>query len=325
MDRKNKPYFFTEGLKEVSRFLGGDENIYLGIRPYGFHAGNQIVFNVYPDLLCEFLRKRGIEPKFNFFIFINDWEQVKFAQSDNSIKNYPFNVSPQDTIFQFAIHDKTIATLVDHWESVILENFYENVKNKYPQVSIFPVRNSSMRSSKWMKKVVLKTIEEPGLVADVLRRYSGKNVEEGAEYCRAVCPMCRTALVKNSLMGTDDVAIQCQNCGFNGIRNYSTLYFWLYHKPLAIPRIKEYRIDLCITGADHHNEGDFLVRKNLFRAYNISVKMPKTLYTPVLYGKNELPMGKSKNNTVNVEYNLLRKMVSETNSKIVRIGNLYGG
>ena len=49
----NKPYFFYSGIKELATTLSGKENIYLGIRPYGFHAGNKIPFVIYPMLLCE--------------------------------------------------------------------------------------------------------------------------------------------------------------------------------------------------------------------------------------------------------------------------------
>ena len=35
---ENKPYFFQDGINELSQELSGDENVFLGIRPYGFHA-----------------------------------------------------------------------------------------------------------------------------------------------------------------------------------------------------------------------------------------------------------------------------------------------
>ena len=53
----NKPYFFYSGIKELATTLSGKENIYLGIRPYGFHAGNKIPFVIYPMLLCEEMEK----------------------------------------------------------------------------------------------------------------------------------------------------------------------------------------------------------------------------------------------------------------------------
>ena len=67
----NKPYFFYSGIKELATTLSGKENIYLGIRPYGFHAGNKIPFVIYPMLYCEEMQRAGKIPAFNFFLFIN--------------------------------------------------------------------------------------------------------------------------------------------------------------------------------------------------------------------------------------------------------------
>lgn len=318
---KNKPYFFVEGAKQLTKELKGDENIYLGIRPYGFHSGNQIPFNVYPDLLCEFIQKRNIEPKFNFYVFINDWEQDGFAEDKDFLKEYPFNISPKKTTFQFLVEKEKNISLVEHWESIILDSLYKNIKSKYKKISIFPVRNSHMRNNKHMKEVVLKTIKNPDLVINILRKYSGKKILPKTHYCKAICPKCKTALVNNEVVDNDNIKIKCNNCDFHAIRNYHTLNFWLYHKPLALPRIKEYNIDLCITGTDHYKEGDFIVRQKLFEAYGIDIRMPKTLYTQALYGRNGKPMGKSKGNAEIIDYNLLKNLVLNTdkNESVVKI------
>ena len=60
---------------------------------------------------------------------------------------------------------------------------------------------------------------------------------------------------------------------------------------------------------DHYNEGDFISRQKLFKAYNLPVKMPRTLYTPTLYGRNGLPMGKSKGNYEDLDIKHLMKIV----------------
>lgn len=39
-----KAYFFQNGIKQLAREITGEENIYLGIRPYGFHAGSMLPF-----------------------------------------------------------------------------------------------------------------------------------------------------------------------------------------------------------------------------------------------------------------------------------------
>ena len=43
-----KPYFLHQGFLELASTLEGNENIYLGIRPYAFHAGNIVTMVIYP-------------------------------------------------------------------------------------------------------------------------------------------------------------------------------------------------------------------------------------------------------------------------------------
>ena len=167
-----------------------------------------------------------------------------------------------------------------------------------------------MRDMAIMKDVVIKTIKDPNLVGDVLRQTTQKTiVEEPYGYCRAICPHCKSARTENKIINDDDIQINCPNCGLSRSYNYHLLNFWLYHKPLALPRIKIFNIDLCITGNDHYNEGDFISRQKLFKAYNLPVKMPRTLYTPTLYGRNGLPMGKSKGNYEDLDIKHLMKIV----------------
>src|SRR3989344_4571671 len=87
-----KPYFFQKGIEELAHEVKGNENIYLGIRPYGFHAGNMLAFIIYPLLLCEEVRKMGVIPSFNIFIFINDWEPIILEEVSRIREKYP-NVS----------------------------------------------------------------------------------------------------------------------------------------------------------------------------------------------------------------------------------------
>jgi len=51
-----KPYFFQNGIRKLAQEISGEENIYLGIRPYGFHAGNMLPFVLYPILLGQELK-----------------------------------------------------------------------------------------------------------------------------------------------------------------------------------------------------------------------------------------------------------------------------
>ena len=37
-----KPYLYFDGLKQLTKEINGNEVVHIGIRPYGFHAGNVI-------------------------------------------------------------------------------------------------------------------------------------------------------------------------------------------------------------------------------------------------------------------------------------------
>ena len=318
-----KPYFFQDGINSLAKQLTGNENIYLGIRPYGFHAGNKIPFIVYPLLLCKALENFGKKAKFTFYIFLNDWEQDGFDETYTDIKTHPFNVIPKYTTFQYTLYENGGGSIVDYWESKIIDEM-SIIHDKFPFVRLRCIRNSTMRDMPTMKDVVLKTIKNPKLIANIFQEATGKEVlAHPCSYCRPICPHCKTAKTLATIQNEDDIHISCQNCKLDKIYNYHLLNFWLYHKPLAIPRIKEFKINLCITGADHYNEGDFVIRRKLFEVYRITVDLPKTLYTPTLYGRNNLPMGKSKGNYENIDTDILLEFLERyPNQEIIYLNDL---
>jgi hypothetical protein len=310
---ENKPYLLMEGLDEIAKNFRGNENIFLGIKPYGFHAGNKIPFVVYPMLLCERMLEYGKTPRFNFFVFINDWEQTRFDPKLTNLEKHPFNVIPQFTTFQFS---KDPAHDVNYWESVISHSVYD-VKRKYPDVSVRCVRNSAMRDMIVMKDVVLKTIGRPDLLGDIMIDL-GFNVHKNFPYtfCNPICPKCFSARTSAEVIGHDDIRLKCPDCGNEGAYNYHILYYWLYHKVLALPRIKTFSIDLCISGMDHYKEKDFHSRNALYKAYGIDMKPTYILYAPSLYGENNMPMGKSKNNCLDISVETLVKMIKNNQNSM---------
>lgn len=305
---EHKPYLLMNGLKEIAHEFTGDENIFLGIKPYGFHAGNKIPFVAYPILLCEELEKNGKQARFNFFVFINDWEQTRFDPEKTNWKEFPFNVIPQFTTFQFS---KDEAHDVDYWEKVICSAVHE-VKERFPNVSIKCVRNSSMRDLPIMKEVVLKTIKNPDLLGNIMNNLGfplHKNFPY--TYCNPICPKCTSARTVATIIKDEDISLTCSDCGHQGVYGYHDLYYWLYHKILALPRIKYFDIDLCISGLDHYKEKDFDSRYALYDAYGIKMKPTHILYTPALHGANGLQMGKSRNNCANIETEQLLQLIKK--------------
>ncbi len=317
---QDKPYFFINGIKQLVRKLSGRENIYLGIRPYGFHAGNQMPFMVYPYFLCQETEKYGKKARYTFFLFLNDWEQDALEGPD--VINYPFNVLPQNTTFQFLPSPEKGKTMVDFWEPIIVSNV-EYALRDFREVQIKAVRNSSMKLDPIMKYVVLTTIKQPWLVKETLQKYSGKQVlDVPTVYSSAICRVCHSAKTETVVLGKDIIKNRCLVCGHEDSGPYHEYDYWLYHKPLALPRIKSFNIDVCISGLDHYNEGDFVSRRELFKAYDIKVKYPKMLYTPLVLGYNGLPMGKSRKNDKFVELErLLEKVEKMPNQKIIKISD----
>ena len=54
----------------------------MGIRPFGFHAGNLLSLYVYPYLFCEEVQENGKPVNFTFFCSINDYEQDELDGPD---------------------------------------------------------------------------------------------------------------------------------------------------------------------------------------------------------------------------------------------------
>jgi len=314
-----KAYFFQDGIKQLAQEVTGKENIYLGIRPYGFHAGNMLPFVLYPVLLSEELKKLGKEPKFNLIIFINDWEQDGLAGPN--IKMYPFNIFPKNTTFQYVLDPENNNTnIVDYWEPIIVENV-KQVQLLFPEVKVKSVRNSKLKNHPIMKKHLLFTIQNPQVVANLLRKYTNKKVlDKPLSYAMAVCPKCKKAKGKTSYK-SGKIYHSCFSCGETTFGEYQDFDYWFYHKPLALPRLEIFDIDICITGSDHYDEGDFIVRQELIKKYGSGAKFPKTLYTQIVLGRDGDTMGKSRGNAEMVSLEELTDLFNKyPNQKTIQIG-----
>ena len=308
-----KPYFFHDGIKVLAEKFKGTENIYLGIRPYGFHAGNQLPFMVYPMLLCQEIEKLGKKASFTFYVFINDWEQYQLDGPDP--KRYPFNIYPLGSTFQYTkLPGDQQTGIVDHWHPII-ENAVRESLSKFPSVSVKSVRNSDMKQMGEMKRILIETIKNPNLVADVLAEHTNTTVLPTPRiYALAVCPKCQQVNGHSEVLTDGSISHQCDACKQKSNGSYEDFDYWFYHKPLALPRISIFNIDLCITGADHYREGDFIVRQKLFESYKLKNKLPLTLYTQTVYGKDGQVMGKSKKNDVYLDPKYLYQKVINNNS-----------
>lgn len=309
-----KPFFYYRGICQLAKTLKGNERIYLGIRPYGFHAGNAATLVAYPILLCRELEKLGKLPKFTFYVFLNDWEQDSLDGPNPKL--YPFNILPKFTTWQYMKDPiDTNRPIVNYWEKVIISNV-ELIKHYFPDVKIIAKRNSQMKDRPEMKKCVLKTIKDPEITFNILKRYTNKKfLDLPVIFSSAVCPNCHAARGKTEVLKQNNIRHHCSICGKETSGRYESFDYWLYHKPLALPRIEAFDIDLCITGSDHFEEGDYVVRKKLFEAYKIKKKPPTTLYTSSIFGEDGNVMGKSKGNARLIDLDKLLHLITVNKNK----------
>lgn len=308
-----KAYHFNDGLEQLATQVRGDEHIYLGVRPQEFHAGNMLTMVAYPLLFCRAVANQGKSVRFSFYVFINDWEQDAL-DGPNPI-DYPFNVYPLHTTFQYMPYRGNRAeSTVDHWEPIIIGQI-KRIQREFPEVTIVPVRNSAMKCNKRMRSAVLTTIRHPEIVADTLRKHASFTLlDEPIVYALAVCPACTYVRGKTTVtdqQNKPEITHHCDQCGTVTVGDYEAFDYWFYHKPLALPRIQHYAIDICITGSDHYNEGDHAVRQELMERYGIDVPVPVTLYAPVLIGSDGRKMSKSKANYFSLPFTKIMQLAQQ--------------
>ena len=287
-------FHYLDGLKELVKELKGDENIYLGIRPSGFHSGNALTLVVYPILMCQLLsKKRKIKPEFTFYLFLNDWEQDDLEGKDT--KAFPFNVYPKNTTLQHIDKINSRNPSIYFWLSFI-KSQVRLISKYFPSVKIVPIKNSEMKNSDIMKKHLLKTLSSDKEIGDIFDQHSGFSVKKGnRQYALAVCPECCLSKGKTLVSKKKDlVTHKCKHCKTKTTKHYEDFDYWFYHKPLAIPRLEAFNIDLCITGSDHKKENDYKIRQELISFFGAKVRPFKTLYTPVVMAADKKKMGKSK-------------------------------
>lgn len=291
-----KPYLYFKGLKKLAKEATGKEVVHIGIRPYGFHAGNVMSMIVYPYLLCKELQKEGKVPKFKFFVSINDWEQDSLDGPD--YRRYPFNIFPKKTIIKFVTDDKKCCkSIMHHWRPIIERNILV-LKKTYPRLTFKFVKNSDLISNSICKKLLKETITSPREQLKIYKKFSGKEILDTTfSFAKAVCPACNSACGQTIVQKNNKVNLMCESCGTNSIKPLNKFQYWWYHKPMLLARILIFKTDILISGGDHFSEGDFKIREALLKKYSPKFKIPKMLFSPIVLSTNGERMSKSKYNT----------------------------
>lgn len=302
MDDYSKELFLClDGLRRLIETVDGNENIHAGIRPYGFHAGNAFALVCYPYILCKlYFERYGKQPRFTFFISINDWEQDALDGPD--YKKYPFNIYPKNTSIQhmrYIDSDGSEYAMADYWQPII-EMAVKSRLKEFDFVNLHFVRNSSLKSHPVFRDFLARTIADPVTQSNIFRKHSGKDLlKSPLSYAGVICPSCKKAHGETNIVdfSYDSVSWHCFECSVNVKRLLEDFDYWWYHKPLLVARLKIFDIDITLSGGDHFSEGDYMIRKELIRWFDDSIKNPKMIFTPTLLSPvNNERMSKSQGN-----------------------------
>lgn len=290
-----EPYLYFDGLLKLTKDIQGDEIVHMGIRPYGFHAGNAMALVVYPFLLCKYLKEIGGKVELKFVVSINDWEQDLLDGPDP--RKYPFNIFPKNTSIYYLPDDKGCCrSLTDHWQKVIERNVTP-LQITYPGISFKFVRNSELIKHPFCKWMLSETIKDPRKQFEIMKNNSGKEtLENPVQYAGAICPECHRAHGETRIADDGRVLWKCQECGCDTSGNIEEFQFWWYHKPMLLARMEIFKMDITLSGGDHFTERDFNIRRAFIKEYAPDIKEPRMLFTPTIIAPNGERMSKSRNN-----------------------------
>lgn len=248
----------------------------------------------YPILLCEAMEVIGKRAEFNFHLFLNDYEQHKIAGPDPKVFRY--NIFPSDTTIQFAPSQDRDKSAADYWTPVIIGAVSE-IGRRFPGTKLHPVRNSEMRDSPTFRAVLTETLRSPERIAELIRKTTGKAVLDGAVYALPLFPDDHAPAFDFDIEADDSMTLR-RGRQTVGTFAYEELHYWFHHKPLAVPRIHDRNIDVCITGIDHWKEGDFVIRQGLIDLFGLKRAIGdfETIYAPTLVAPDGKKMSKSRGN-----------------------------
>jgi lysyl-tRNA synthetase class I len=290
-----RPYLYFDGLIKLSQEMRGDEVVHVGVRPYGFHAGNAIALCAYPFLLCKYLRSLGKEPRIRLVVSINDWEQDELDGPDP--RQYRFNIHPKESSLQYLPDQRgCCGSSVEHWQPII-ERCVGRLKDSYPLVDIRYVRNSELIKYPLCQELLVETIRNPHAQLAIFSEHSGLPVlPEPVSFAGAVCPKCYTTHGCTAVTNADVIRHECAKCGSVSEGAVSDFKFWWYHKPMLLARLGIFDIDITLSGGDHFTEGDFNIRRAFISNFAPSIQEPKMLFTPTILAEDGQKMSKSRHN-----------------------------
>ncbi|MFA6268523.1 MAG: hypothetical protein WCW13_05410 [archaeon] len=320
-----KTYLCWKGLQQVAKEAKGDERISIGIRPYGFHAGNELTLFVYPWHLCNLVQKLGKEPKFTFFISLNDTEPegLKYLYEDSTTGYYykkedlilteevPFeyNIFPKNTSFQYTTDPEGCCkSMAEHWSKLIKQKVLR-LKKDFPLINITFIDSSSTTNTPAYKKALKLIISRPEILGNIVNEYSKVCFEKDwLSWAGAICPNCHSAQGKTTI-SKETVTFECEYCGQSYSGDIEKTSFWMHHMLLLAPRLKLFNIDLFFRGYDHYSCNHIPINEKLYKELYSEHPKVKTIVPPLIIRPDGRKMSKSRSNEKTINTQKLKSLV----------------
>lgn len=309
------------GLQDISQTLTGRETMGIGIRPFGFHAGNMTSIVAYPILLGEELRKQGKEPAFDLHCWFNDVEQHSIVGHDiDPEHDDEANIYPAYKTLQFTPAPSNFpGSVVDYWQPLI-ENGVREIQKRFPEIKITFHRTSELRLSDAFEEAVIKAIKYPDVVADLVESHLNMRVHRPVEFVRAVCPDCTIPVANTSVDEKNLITINCGDCQIEETGPVSQFDWWLQHRILTLPKLAiGDGFDIWMMGYDHFQERETPVREKLAEEFGLTVFNYTAVHAPLLLSYDGKKMGKSNHNVAYVPLEELLSLLRSNHDEMISI------
>lgn len=309
-------FLFSQGIKELSYNLSGNETIHVGIRPFGFHAGNKLSLIAYPWLLAEHMYSLGIEPKFKLIVSINDWEPYSLRYLDP--KDHT-NIFPQATSFQYTPDPfGCCRSIVDHWEPLIQKGM-ESLSQNFPKLTIEFHRNSSLKKFTLFFSFLKGTLHQAHIIRNTIEQANKDSIKcSKNQYAGAICPICKSAQGQTKYFIDDNMTqFKCQNCSAFSENSLNSFDYWWNHIPMFTPRLTIFNVDLCILGGDHLIQNTITIKDLLLTKLVPNFNVPMNLVTPILLSYDGMKMSKSMNNMIDIDIEQVLNLARDHNQETI--------
>lgn len=317
-------YISWDGLDAISSKLTGKETMGIGIRPFGFHAGNMASIVAYPILLCELMSQKGKEPEFDIYCFFNDVEQHAIVGHESRPDDDDSaNIYPADKTLQYTPGpDGFKGSVVDYWRPLI-ENGAREIQARFPKVKLSFHTTSDLKTTETFGSAVRTALTQPEKIAEILEQKTGLEVYRPADYMRAVCKSCSVPVKNTAIDGAERISAVCHACGTDNKGEIGDFDFWIHHSILTLPKLSVGPgFDIWMMGSDHVQYGETPTRLKLSELFGIKAKNYIGIHAPLILSYDGQKMGKSNHNQAYVPLDSILNHLRENRDHKVSISGL---